>query len=171
MTDKSDKGFSESRGPKKQKSKANKWINYKSAIAFGLIIILLVGGLEFYQYVGETNKREETIMKTELYIPSIEVMFWGEVDENGEPIEAEYKYSTEESIKTPFDDLMNFDSAKPLSPWRGWHGQKVFATEGVEVRRSFGDPLGQPGDAGVWLKLTVPFADNIELLNIEISKR
>ena len=47
MTDKSDKGFSESRGPKKQKSKANKWINYKSAIAFGLVIILLVGGLEF----------------------------------------------------------------------------------------------------------------------------
>jgi hypothetical protein len=95
MTDKSDKGFSESRGPKKQKSKANKWINYKSAIAFGLVVILLVGGLEFYQYVGEANKREETIMKTELYIPSIEVMYWGDVDENGEPIEAEYKYSTE----------------------------------------------------------------------------
>ena len=59
----SEEGFSKSRGPKKHKSKANKRINYKSAIAFGLVIILLVGGLEFYQYVGETNKREETIMK------------------------------------------------------------------------------------------------------------
>ena len=94
--DKSEKGFSTSRGPKEKKSKEKKRINYKNAIAIGLIGILLVGGFEYYQYTEESNRREETIMKTELYIPSLEVMFWGEVTEDGQPIESEYKYTSSE---------------------------------------------------------------------------
>lgn len=109
----SEQGFSTTRGPEKKQSKASKWINYKTAIVVGLIGILLVGGFEYYQYIEEINKIEEVIMKVELYIPTLDVIFWGDVTENGEIIELENKYVTSEfyrgNIMVLYGGIFNYE--------------------------------------------------------------
>ena len=87
MSTDSDKGFYTSRGPKYKKSKAKKWINYRNSIVVGVIGILLVGGFEFYQYTEEIESHRESTMKVDLYIPTLDVIFWGDIAENGIPIE------------------------------------------------------------------------------------
>ena len=94
--DNSGQGFSTTRGPKKKQRGISRWINYRTVIVVGLIGILLVGGFVYYQYTEKINKREEVIMKVGLYIPTLDVIFWGDITESGELIESENKYVTSE---------------------------------------------------------------------------
>ena len=119
MTDsESEKGFSTSRGPKDKKSKAKKWINYRNAIVVGVIGILLVGGFEFYQYREEIESHREATMKVELYIPTLDVIFWGDIDENGIPVESENKHTTSEfyrgNIMVVYGGIFNYEDKNNL---------------------------------------------------------
>ncbi|MGC6404149.1 MAG: acyl-CoA thioesterase domain-containing protein [Candidatus Comchoanobacterales bacterium] len=59
------------------------------------------------------------------------------------------------TMSTPYDDLMQWQQARPIESWH-WK-DRVFASTCVDIRLGFGDPLGMPGEAGVWLKLNRPF--------------
>ena len=74
------------------------------------------------------------------------------------------KSSHQQSIMTPYDDSMRFEHATPVDVWEGWQGQQVFASSCVWVRLAFGDPLGQPGPAGIWVKAKYPLV-NDELID------
>tara|TARA_B100001123_G_scaffold441635_1_gene583292 strand:- start:34 stop:687 length:654 start_codon:yes stop_codon:yes gene_type:complete len=118
MSNNSDKGFSTSRGPKDKKSKAKNWVNYRNAIVVGVIGILLVGGFEFYQYREETNNHREATMKVDLYIPTLDVLLWGDLDINEIPIESEYKYDTSEfyrgNIMVLYGGIFNYEDRNNL---------------------------------------------------------
>ena len=118
MTNKVEEGFSTSRGPKGKKGKAKKWINYRNAIVVGIIGILIVGGFEFYQYTEEIEGHREATMKVDLYIPTLDVIFWGDIDENGMPIESENKYTTSEfyrgNIMVVYGGIFNYEDRNNL---------------------------------------------------------